>query len=189
MEAGQVRLGQGLLGQGQLLAELAVQLGVFIPGLGAPLLLPTGHGPQLLDGLGPELLRPPVGADLDIGDVVLQRLILRRLGPKVLRLLPELLCLLLELAELILQLQAGIRRCAVLQHGLAQGAQLRLHGAVPLLQAAIFLLQSGNALLTLPRGLLDIADHVLPVKAAEQRRFEIGIHPVFPRYSVNLYTV
>ena len=189
MEAGQVRLGQGLLGQGQLLAELAVQLGVFIPGLGAPILLPTGHGPQLLDGLGPELLRPPVGADLDIGDVVLQRLILRCLGPKVLRLLPELLCLLLELAELILQLQAGIRRRAVLQHGLAQGAQLCLHGAVPLLQAAIFLLQSGNALLTLPRGLLDIADHVLPVKAAEQRRFEIGIHPVFPRYSVNLYTV
>ena len=64
LEAGQVRLRQGLLGQGQLLAELAVQLGILGPGLGAPGLLLPGQLPQLLDGLGPELLRPPVGADL-----------------------------------------------------------------------------------------------------------------------------
>ena len=95
LEAGQIRLRQGLLGQGQLLAELAVQLGILGPGLGAPGLLLPGQLPQLLDGLGSELLRPPVGADLDIGDVVLQGLILLRLGTELLRFLLELRGLLL----------------------------------------------------------------------------------------------
>ena len=108
-----------------------------------------------------------MGADLDIGDVVLQGLILRCLGPEVLRFLLELLGLLLELPELCLQLQAGVRRRAVFQHRPAQGVQLGLHGAVALLQAVVFLLQSGDPLLIFPGGLLDIADHVLPVEAAE----------------------
>ena len=111
--------------------------------------------------------RPPVGADLDIGDVVLQGLILRRLGTEVLRFLLELLGLLLELPELCLQLQAGVRRRAVFQHRPAQGIQLGLHGAVALLQAVVFLLQSGDPLLIFPGDLLDIVDHVLPVEAAE----------------------
>ena len=172
-----VRQGCGYAEEEPDLGQLAIHLLIVRLRRAAPLPLPGRQLPQPGHGFLPELLRAAVGADLDLGHMVLQRLVFVRLYLQLGAALLQLLIPGLRIRQLPAQTAAGLLVVPHLQ-------QLRLCHPLGILQRLVLLpeglvlrLQRRHTLLVFPAGLLNVCNHIAAVKAAEHTGLKAGAHP------------
>ena len=151
----------------KLLQNALGHAGIGVPLLGAPLTLLLDELHQLRNGFAAKLLCAAVGADLDLRDMILQGLVLRRR-------LPQRLVLPAQGGQFLLHaLYPGVQGGLIVQP-LRQLVQLHAQRRVFRLRTALlrqqFLTlrrQGVQPLLRLRRCFFNKGDHVLPVESPE----------------------